>query len=82
MMHFTNELQRFIYYEVIECAWEEFVNTEFADLDKLLNAHDKYLNSITKKGLIATPETLVINIIDLEIFNVAEQNIRNNISIR
>ncbi|KAJ8322941.1 Microtubule-nucleating Tub4p (gamma-tubulin) complex component [Batrachochytrium dendrobatidis] len=56
MIHFINQLQHYIFFEVIECSWNELVNYikgKSGDLDLLIAAHNKYLNSIAMKGLLA-----------------------------
>ncbi|KAJ3331503.1 hypothetical protein HDU76_003008 [Blyttiomyces sp. JEL0837] len=71
MIHFTFELQYYLLFEVIEHAWSElvtFCKKRTGDLDQLIAAHNKYLNSITSRGLLASsqPQLLpkVIEILD------------------
>lgn len=55
MVHFVNQLLYYILFEVVEASWATLV-TELrkpdATLDDLIEAHTKYLNSITRKGLL------------------------------
>ncbi|RMZ83381.1 hypothetical protein DV737_g1704, partial [Chaetothyriales sp. CBS 132003] len=55
MVHFVNQLQYYILFEVIEASWKELqeaMNKPEATLDDLIQAHTKYINSITHKGLL------------------------------
>jgi gamma-tubulin complex component 3 len=55
MVHFVNQLLYYILYEVVEASWDT-LQTELrkphATLDDMINAHTRYLNSITRKGLL------------------------------
>jgi gamma-tubulin complex component 3 len=55
MVHFINQLQYYLLFEVIESNWKELqtaMRRPDASLDDLIEAHTKYLNNITKKGLL------------------------------
>ncbi|PIA53361.1 hypothetical protein AQUCO_00900144v1 [Aquilegia coerulea] len=54
MNHFVSNLQYYIMFEVLEVSWAHFVDEMEAakDLDDLLAAHDKYLDSIVEKSLL------------------------------
>lgn len=55
MIHFVGQLQYYILFEVIESSWDELqkgVTKEDCTLDDLIRAHSKFLNSITRKGLL------------------------------
>ncbi|KAK4792696.1 hypothetical protein SAY86_023131 [Trapa natans] len=54
MNHFLTNLQDYIMFEVLEVSWLNFSHEmEVAkDLDDLLMAHEKYLNSILEKSLL------------------------------
>ncbi|PSN71968.1 hypothetical protein BS50DRAFT_583581 [Corynespora cassiicola Philippines] len=57
MVHFVNQLQYYILFEVIESSWNELqeaLNKPESTLDDLIQAHAKYLNSITRKGLLGS----------------------------
>lgn len=57
MVHFVNQLQYYILFEVIESSWETLQNTitkPDATLDDLIEAHTKYINTIVQKGLLAS----------------------------
>ena len=57
MIHFVNQLQYYILFEVIESSWEqllEAIRKPGCTLDDLIEAHTKYLNSITHKGLLGS----------------------------
>ncbi|KAK7285463.1 hypothetical protein RJT34_20236 [Clitoria ternatea] len=52
--HFISNLQYYIMFEVLEISWSNFLSEMDVakDLDDLLAAHDKYLNSIVEKSLL------------------------------
>ncbi|KAK5133758.1 hypothetical protein LTR08_007408 [Meristemomyces frigidus] len=55
MVHFVNQLQYYILFEVIEAGWEglqKAIRKPDATLDTLISAHTSYLRSITRKGLL------------------------------
>jgi gamma-tubulin complex component 3 len=55
MVHFVNQLQYYILFEVIEASWEQLetaMQKPDSTLDDLIEAHTKYINSITHKGLL------------------------------
>lgn len=55
MVHFVNQLQYYILFEVIEASWEQLqkaMQKPDSTLDDLIEAHKKYINSITHKGLL------------------------------
>ena len=57
MIHFVNQLQYYILFEVVEASWEQ-LQTAMAQpnstLDDLIEAHTKYINNITRKGLLGS----------------------------
>ena len=55
MIHFVNQLQYYILFEVIEASWDQLqaaIAKPDCTLDDLIHAHTKYLRSITHKGLL------------------------------
>lgn len=55
MIHFVDQLQYYILFEVIEAGWEglqKAIRKPDATLDTLISAHAAYLRSITRKGLL------------------------------
>nr|CAD1826168.1 unnamed protein product [Ananas comosus var. bracteatus] len=54
MNHFVTNFEYYIMFEVLEVSWAHFSEEMDAakDLDDLLTAHDKYLNSIAEKSLL------------------------------
>lgn len=55
MVHFVDQLQYYILFEVIEASWNELqeaMRKPESTLDDLIEAHAKYLASITRKGLL------------------------------
>ncbi|KZF19039.1 hypothetical protein L228DRAFT_271665 [Xylona heveae TC161] len=60
MIHFVNQLQYYILFEVIESSWDALqaaVSKPRCTLDDLIEAHAKYLESITHKGLLGSAKT-------------------------
>ncbi|KAL2831079.1 Spc98 family-domain-containing protein [Aspergillus cavernicola] len=57
MIHFVCQLQYYILFEVIESSWDQLqasISRPGCTLDDLIEAHTKYLNSITHKGLLGS----------------------------
>ena len=57
MVHFVNQLQYYILFEVIEASWDQLqaaITKSDCTLDDLIDAHTKYLKSITHKGLLGS----------------------------
>ena len=57
MIHFVNQLQYYILFEVIEASWDQLhaaIHKQDCTLDDLIEAHTKYLKSITHKGLLGS----------------------------
>lgn len=58
MIHFVNHFQYYILFEVIEASWDKLqaaITKPDCTLDGLIEAHSKYLDSITRKGLFGAP---------------------------
>jgi len=61
MIHFINQLQYYILFEVIESSWDTLhaaLTKPDATLDDLIQAHAQYLKSITRKGLLGSSGSL------------------------
>ena len=57
MVHFVNQLQYYILFEVIESSWAqllEALHKPESTLDDMIAAHAAYLTSITRKGLLGS----------------------------
>ncbi|KDE80400.1 gamma-tubulin complex, DGRIP91/SPC98 component [Aspergillus oryzae 100-8] len=57
MIHFVCQLQYYILFEVIEASWDQLqasISKPGCTLDDLIEAHTKYLESITHKGLLGS----------------------------
>ncbi|WOL06631.1 hypothetical protein Cni_G15365 [Canna indica] len=65
MNHFVTNFQYYIMFEVLEVSWARFSEEMDAakDLDDLLAAHDKYLNSIVEKSLLGERSQAIIRIL-------------------
>ncbi|CAL9176293.1 unnamed protein product [Musa hybrid cultivar] len=65
MNHFVTNFQYYIMFEVLEVSWAHFSEEMDAakDLDDLLAAHDKYLNSIVEKSLLGEQSQGLIRIL-------------------
>ena len=60
MVHFIDQLQYYILFEVIESSWNELqeaLHKPESTLDDMIEAHARYLNSITRKGLLGSQST-------------------------
>ncbi|KAL9638987.1 MAG: hypothetical protein Q9164_001221, partial [Protoblastenia rupestris] len=60
MIHFVNQLQYYILFEVIEASWDALhaaISKPDCTLDDLISAHTHYLKSITHKGLLGSVRT-------------------------
>lgn len=60
MIHFVNQLQYYILFEVIEASWDSLqtaISRPNATLDDLISAHTNYLKAITHKGLLGSVRT-------------------------
>ncbi|KAK7517372.1 spindle pole body component alp6 [Phyllosticta citriasiana] len=61
MIHFVNQLQYYILFEVIESSWNELqerMRRPEATLDDLIQAHAQYLTNITRKGLLNSSDRM------------------------
>lgn len=57
MIHFINELQYYIIFEVIETSWtklQEKLGAQVVTVDELQNLHQQFLQDIMSKGLLHT----------------------------
>lgn len=57
MVHFVNQLQYYILFEVIESSWAQLqaaLHKPESTLDDLIQAHAAYLTAITRKGLLGS----------------------------
>ncbi|KAL8645600.1 MAG: hypothetical protein Q9226_007228, partial [Calogaya cf. arnoldii] len=62
MIHFVNQLQYYILFEVIEASWDQLqaaITKPGATLDDLIEAHTTYLKAITHKGLLGSARSSV-----------------------
>ncbi|KAJ3079209.1 Gamma-tubulin complex component 3 [Quaeritorhiza haematococci] len=62
MIHFAYQLQYYMLFEVLECSWQELADSikkGIGDLDLLITAHNRYLNNVCNKGLMAREGKLV-----------------------
>ena len=62
MVHFVNQLQYYILFEVIEASWNElqvaFTKPD-STLDDLITAHTSYIKGITHKGLLGGEKSML-----------------------
>lgn len=62
MIHFVNQLQYYILFEVIEASWNRLqvaITKPNCTLDDMIEAHTQYLESITRRGLLGAPRHAV-----------------------
>nr|XP_054771270.1 gamma-tubulin complex component 3 homolog [Lytechinus pictus]XP_054771271.1 gamma-tubulin complex component 3 homolog [Lytechinus pictus] len=54
MIHFVNQMQYYINFEVMACSWDEMWKdvTEAEDLDKIIAAHEIFLDTILRRALL------------------------------
>jgi len=60
MMHFVEQLQNYIHFEVLESNWHDYSNLLDkgpSDLDELILLHDKYLINMQQKSLLISVQT-------------------------
>ncbi|PYH40442.1 tubulin gamma complex associated family protein [Aspergillus saccharolyticus JOP 1030-1] len=60
MIHFVCQLQFYILFEVIEAGWDKLqasISKPGCTLDDLIEAHNEYLKSITRKGLLSSSKS-------------------------
>ncbi|KAI9206326.1 Spc98 family-domain-containing protein [Polychytrium aggregatum] len=76
MIHFIQQLQYYMQFEVLECSWDElygFIKSKPGDLDQLITAHIRYLNNILTKSFLATmpgPSQVSISSRFLKLFEI------------
>lgn len=58
MMHFLNNFQYYITFEVLECTWDDLVQEihQAKDLDELIRAHSKFTETLMKKLLLTSQD--------------------------
>jgi len=63
MHHFIANLQYYVMFEVLEGSWELFSREmeDASDLDSLIHAHERYLDTILQKGLLGPKSQLLTN---------------------
>lgn len=57
MVHFVAQLQYYVLFEVVEASWEQLLRDmkkKDNTLDDLIAAHERFLESITRKGLLGS----------------------------
>jgi hypothetical protein len=62
MTHFLRETQYYVNYEVIEMSWVELqrqLGRDNLTLDRIMQAHTKYLDTICDKGLLGRDQALI-----------------------
>ncbi|KAL8698110.1 MAG: hypothetical protein Q9224_002000, partial [Gallowayella concinna] len=62
MIHFVNQLQYYILFEVIEASWNQLqaaITKPGATLDDLIGAHTVYLKTITHKALLGSARSSI-----------------------
>ena len=62
MIHFVNQLQYYILFEVIEAGWNQLqaaIAKPGCTLDDLIGAHTKYLKAVTHKGLLGSTRSSI-----------------------
>ncbi len=54
MLHFVQQVQYYINFEVLECSWDELLREvmEAKDLDQIISAHQVFLENIVARSLL------------------------------
>ncbi|ESO02035.1 hypothetical protein HELRODRAFT_65285, partial [Helobdella robusta] len=54
MLHFVQQIQYYINFEVLECSWVDLMSRieEAHDLDQVISAHNNFLSSIVSRSLL------------------------------
>lgn len=54
MLHFVQQVQYYINFEVLECSWDELLKKvkDAEDLDQIIAAHQEFLDAITTRSLL------------------------------
>ena len=60
MVHFVQQVQYYINFEVLECSWDELLQkvTEAEDLDCIIKAHENFLDTVTARSFIDQNSTV------------------------
>ncbi|XP_041358285.1 gamma-tubulin complex component 3 homolog [Gigantopelta aegis] len=81
MVHFIQQVQYYINFEVLECAWDELLTkvTEAKDLDYIIAAHQVFLDTVISRCLLDEKSRAILTqlrtIFDLIIqFQTAQEN--------
>ncbi|CAC5369535.1 TUBGCP3 [Mytilus coruscus] len=81
MVHFIQQVQYYINFEVLECTWDELLTKvkEAEDLDYIIAAHQKFLDTVTARCLLDEQSREILTqlrtIFDLVIeFQAAQDN--------
>ena len=60
MVHFVQQVQYYINFEVLECSWDELLNkvTQAEDLDCIIRAHEIFLDTVISRSFIDQNSTV------------------------
>ena len=60
MVHFVQQVQYYINFEVLECSWDELLQkvTEAEDLDCIIKAHENFLDTVIARSFIDNNSTV------------------------
>ncbi|KAK2168865.1 hypothetical protein NP493_1211g00044 [Ridgeia piscesae] len=60
MVHFVQQVQYYINFEVLECSWDELLQKvrEAQDLDHIIAAHEMFLDTIITRSLLDSQSTV------------------------
>ncbi|XP_071493935.1 gamma-tubulin complex component 3 homolog [Diadema antillarum] len=63
MIHFVNQMQYYINFEVMACSWDTIWKnvTEAADLDQIIAAHELFLDTILRRALLDDKSRPLLN---------------------
>ena len=62
MLHFVQQVQYYINFEVLECSWDELLRKvkDAEDLDQIIAAHHEFLDTITTRSLLDSHSTKIL----------------------
>ncbi|XP_053214852.1 gamma-tubulin complex component 3-like [Panonychus citri] len=54
MMHFIQQMQYYIEFEVMECSWDELIRKmeKASDIDQLIEAQEKFLSTVISRSML------------------------------
>jgi len=77
MLHWIQNLQSYVLYEVLEHSWQGFTSSSFVDLDAIVASHEVYLTRLQEGAFLTPKRSLLLaaihRLLDLVMTFVATQ---------